>query len=856
MARTIKITDPFARTVEQALEHFGDATALGTKSPLAAPYFLGNCLAAHTPDTPHARGQALKTLLIDAAQHLPAEQRAVLDKSFFQRNTGLNNTAIAQALAMSETTYYRHRASAIEALAHEVNRAVLPPLRTETTRTVDLVGRETQSSAALAALHKNHTVAIVGPNGIGKSALGSELAQYWPQRAFWFTVRPDDPDPFTHFVFALGYFLRQLGQSNTWRQLVADQGVVHPSRVLGLLRHDLHMARDPAPGILICVDDVNVLRDDVQPHAQFVYLLESLHAVTPIVLMGKQVDLPTDLALTLTGLTPADVRRFAPDLREGDAQALQHSTLGNAALLQWSLSLWRLGEPMPAVLRALADARSEEQLLQRLWHRLNEDLRAVLAALCVFRAPAPRDAWPEWKGRIEELVVQSLLHDDGMGGIALAPALCPFVSRRLSETLLTNMHLQAGEILAARGDYTAAAFHFVKSNNPRTAIWLWLTHHELEIGRGHAADARALFGQVDMNTLDPEAQRGLTVLQAEQTLLAGDAETTETLLAQYVWPSTHALTPWARQLMGDALERQGRIEQAAANYRDALLALDAQQPRVVRHAIGLHVKHGYLFINRTPDLAQARRDANLALWRAHNFAGHVAQESGQYDTALAQYTNALAFAEQVNDPVALARTHQHLGALFVRMGRADSAIHHLQQALTIDDTIGDPMNKLFDLLNLSSAFVVGRRHEDALTVAVDGLSLAREMKHGFLSSGFTASAGEASFYLGRLDDAERYSLACLHEEEEVFRPLALTVLAWVRQAQHDLNGAEKLLTQAITNAHDIDDVYAEAAAWKSLGEIQIQRGADARPAFEQARSKFQQLGLVQEVAALEILFSR
>ena len=858
MARTIKITDPFARTVEHALEHFGDPMTLGTLSPLAAPYVLGKHLTPTVADTPRARGQTLQTLLMETAQVLPTEQRALLDVSFFRRDASLNNTGVARVLDMAETTYYRHRASAIEALAHEVNRAVLPPLRTEVPRTTELVGQDDVMRTALITLGTGNLIALIGPAGIGKSALGAALAARWSGRAFWFTLRPDDADVFTHVVFALGYFLRQLGFAHTWRQLVADGGRVHEPRVLGLLRHDLHTAQIQSQPVLICLDEMNVLRNDIESHIQLSRTIDALRGVAPMVLMGQHVDISCDTVIPLEGLNLESTQALTPGMSRADATALHRVTHGNPTLIRLAQHLRTTGEPMADVLRILADTPSIELLLQRLWGRLHDEERAASAALCVFRTGAPRDAWPQWQTQLNGLGERGLLTDDGMGGVALIPAMRMFVRQRLSDDTVIALHQQTGELLAARGEYTEAAFHFVHGQKPNVAIWLWLNHHELEIGHGHAADARALFSRIDIDRLDDATKRGLAVLRAEQLLLAGDAEPAEMQLAQHTWPADHALTPWARQLLGDALERQGRIDQAATQYREALLSLDTIESRAHRQGVGIHVRRGYLFVNRLPNLSEAQRDADLALWRAHNFSGHVAQESGRYDVALNQYKAALTLAEHANDQIVLARTHQHLGALYVRMGRADSAIESLHIALQIDDTIGDPMNKLFDLLNLSSAYVVAQRYEDALVHAVDGLSLAREIGHGFLVSGLNASAGEASFYLNRLDDAEQFALACVREEEEAFRPLALTVLAWVRQAQNDLDAAVGLLQQAIASAQAIDDDYAEAAAWKSLGDVRTAQthAADAHAAYDCARKLFHALGLQAEVTAIELVLAK
>src|SRR5512144_967080 len=119
--KSTKAGDAFLLAVEQALEKISDPDALGRLSPLAAPYFMGNLLAGADHTTPAQRGLALASSMRAAAQQLGEENLRVLNISFFERKPTLNNTGVARVLGMSEATYYRHRAAAIEALAHAFN---------------------------------------------------------------------------------------------------------------------------------------------------------------------------------------------------------------------------------------------------------------------------------------------------------------------------------------------------------------------------------------------------------------------------------------------------------------------------------------------------------------------------------------------------------------------------------------------------------------------------------------------------------------------------------------------------------------------------------------------------------------
>jgi len=141
--------------------------------------------------TPIQRGQTLRSALQRATQQLDEEQQKLLTVSFFKRNRYRNNDGVAFELNLTRRTYYRYRGSAIRDTARALIRSVLPPLRLEIPQLRHLVGRDGILAQCRESLAKHESIALLGPGGIGKTALATQLAQDRSQEGcFWFTFRP------------------------------------------------------------------------------------------------------------------------------------------------------------------------------------------------------------------------------------------------------------------------------------------------------------------------------------------------------------------------------------------------------------------------------------------------------------------------------------------------------------------------------------------------------------------------------------------------------------------------------------------------------------------------------------------
>ena len=832
MPKASKTADAFAGAVEQALERIADPAWLGERSPLAAPYFLGAALDAGDALTAVGRGQALRRLLQSAAATLNPETREILDASFFKRKPTLNNAGIALSLNKSEATYYRNRVAAIDALARQVNTQAAPPLRPESPSRVEMIGRAATTAQALAALALGESVSLTGAGGLGKTTLASAVAAGWPgglRRVFWHTIRPGLNDQAASLIFSLGYFLRGLDAPNTWRQLVADGGATPAARALGLLRHDLSLLAAQPP--LLCIDEADLLRDETIVHAQALRLMEELQGVAPLLVIGQRPALEARHHLVLTGLGDADIDALLRALGTPPASAEERGrilevTRGSPALLRLYAALRRAGDAPATLLTQLAKAPSIELLLGRIWQRLDPDDRQFLGELATFRGAAPADAWADANTRGERLGPLELIRDDGRGGIYAPEYALAFIRQRAPAEARPALHLFAAEARETRGEITEAAYHLLQARQPAAAVWLWLDHFRQERALGRGPAAAALFAEVsDADLPDEDDRRALALIRAELSMLTGDGEAVEGEIGAAKWPRTHPLTPRARQLMGDALAMQGRLDQAVQAYREGIAGL-AGQPAA--REVDLRVRMGHLALNRMRDPQAAREQAILAQIKALEFLGEVDEDALRFLEARERYASALALAETVAFG-AVARWHAHgsLGRVCWKLGDLDASAAHLNEAIALARAAGDVSAPLYHLINLTACHIQAGRYDDALAAARDGLGLAESLRHAYLIAGLSSNAGEACCKLGRWDEAERYAMMALRQEEAAMQPYAAMVLGMVERGRGRPERAASAFRSALQAAQDSQDAFAEAAARKeleSLGQLVNPKG--------------------------------
>jgi Flp pilus assembly protein TadD len=132
----------------------------------------------------------------------------------------------------------------------------------------------------------------------------------------------------------------------------------------------------------------------------------------------------------------------------------------------------------------------------------------------------------------------------------------------------------------------------------------------------------------------------------------------------------------SRLLLADTLLRQGQMDEAIQQYREALrLSPTAQIHNSLGYALG---RTGH-FEEAASELREAiRLDPTSAA--AHDNLGNVLQGLQQAEQAVAEYKEALRLPSGGN----LAAIHSDLGVAFATLGRRDEAIQQFRAAVALD----------------------------------------------------------------------------------------------------------------------------------------------------------------------------
>jgi len=153
------------------------------------------------------------------------------------------------------------------------------------------------------------------------------------------------------------------------------------------------------------------------------------------------------------------------------------------------------------------------------------------------------------------------------------------------------------------------------------------------------------------------------------------------------WPIIGRAAPSAAGYynLGNALVKQGRIDEAIESYQQAL-QLDPSYP-VAHYGLGnTFAQQGKLEDAKHHLRGAVRLDPNFA--EAHNNLGNALARLGELRDAIEHFRKALEL-----DPV-LAETHFNLGNALVQTGHLEEAIGHLQRAVKINPRYAEAHHNL------------------------------------------------------------------------------------------------------------------------------------------------------------------
>ncbi|UCG22601.1 MAG: tetratricopeptide repeat protein [Chloroflexota bacterium] len=888
-----KRSTSFYEQVRLALNNFQDPLWLGEYSPLAAPYFLGAALKqSPAGDTPQGRGEVLRLQLQSATEtlwpgSLPVDKDALvaavdeerqqygnkgamyhyllLELRYFRRYfyprshpRAEREVELRDYLGVGRGPYFNHLKAARQSLGDALLSLLRPSFRLEqpVLRSEALIAREHLIQQCVVDLKAGKTVAINGMGGVGKTSLGAAVAEQWSaQPVFWFTFRPTFNDQLSSLLFSLGNYLHLRGASGLWLQLVADKGKVENyDLALALLRGDLH-ALPQAP--LLCFDETDHLQEDPEKpgsgQIQIREFLNGLHGLVSTLFIGQQDLLTADVHHNLEGLTLQQVVTFLTEAQvpfaPADVPHLHAYTGGNPRLLKLCAALLEEGRALSEIITETPGVPALQALLERLWRRLGADARQMLLRLAVFRSPAPDDAWPDPELALKRLVEQHIVQRDGYGGVSLLPIIRDLLyddRQRFPAELHEQYHLEAAGIRAARGEYTAAAWHYSQGGEAALAVQVWFPHRNSEVMHGQAAAALAIFQQMSVRRLGEAESRALALLRAELYELTGEVEKGLTELEATEWSADSMVTADALLLRGHFLNALGRAPDALQTYEEGMSALVHLLRQLARFRYQGSITHV-----QQRQMKEAWKEARLAQYEAEHLQGLVQDEQGQFDEAYLYYQRALALARSVKHEPGIAKSSRELAVLLSRQAKLEEARNYAEEASAYYEHTGDRFG-LETMHNvLAAIYFQAGQYEKAIEIAEIALLFFEEARMPYWASTTGATLAEAYFEVENLDKAEEIALKVLRIEEPHSHPYALFTIGRVRQARQDLELAERYFQQSLDIAQQNGDKFMEAYAWQALGKIYREQGQEeaSQNALMEALGQFEALEIAPEIEA-------
>ena len=126
---------------------------------------------------------------------------------------------------------------------------------------------------------------------------------------------------------------------------------------------------------------------------------------------------------------------------------VQQFTEGNPRLLELYAALRHAGEEVGDVWR-LPRKSAAGPLFNRLWRRLDDQQRQLLATLSVYRTAVPRGVWSGDESAAADLIARGLIKSDLAGGIALLPFTRELVYVTLNGDRRAQLHRAAAHVLS------------------------------------------------------------------------------------------------------------------------------------------------------------------------------------------------------------------------------------------------------------------------------------------------------------------------------------------------------------------------------------------------------------------------
>lgn len=871
----------FDATLNETLKHYTDADWLGNNVSLATPYFLGRFLhSVRNPDSPGGLGRALQAVVAEAADSLwpgplPQSQQGLLAavareradmgnegaryryllldirylRRYFPPSAAPNQVnAMPDYLGVSKTRFFEHLKEARESLGQALLKIVQPGLRLEQpVPSGAIVGRGELLERCLTGLENGRSVTLSGASGVGKTTLGSGIAQEWGRdkldsAVYWYTFRPGLNDNLDSLIFTLAHFLSTIGCANLWLQIAANEGKVgSPEQTLGFLREDFQCAAEKR--VLLCFDEVDILYgpdgDGQQgAHRQLVEFLRSLAALAPTLLIGQRGIIDTDLHQVVPPLTvhqTGGLLERANLASRVTAEQLHHLTDGNPRLIELYLALYESGDD-------LTQSPAVEPIFGRLWNRLSTEEKEVLATLATFRSFAPVNEWAGEAG-FSNLNARNLLKFDASGGVALLPVFQKLVYEALPAHRRHYAHRLAAAVRGQHGRYTDAAYHLWMAEQYELAVDLWYNHQDFEIAQGQTAAAYHIFCGDKAVELAGRSGKKLTLIQNRLNLLLGEGQMVLERMEAFNWQPKEAETADALQQWAEAYYITGDTESALGRYSQAIDFLSDLPSQL----IFLHQKRGQMFIGRAETNA-ARREIDQAEYELEIFKGLLDMAQGQFLDAQSHFQAARQLAQSFDDEKWCAKSNKYLAMAFGNYGDIGKAHEYAQQAMDYFERVGDRLQIEGLRAELAGYYLNSGRFAEVIEPGEQALAFFENIQHQQWIGYLCSNLAEAYFETGQMETAEAYANRALASGNPRVQPYVYYTLGLIYQARDAFSEAGNYFQEGIDLAEQAEERFIAAYLYRAYGRMLLESGnEEGQIKIENAMKLFSELAMQHEI---------
>jgi tetratricopeptide (TPR) repeat protein len=315
-------------------------------------------------------------------------------------------------------------------------------------------------------------------------------------------------------------------------------------------------------------------------------------------------------------------------------------------------------------------------------------------------------------------------------------------------------------------------------------------------------------------------------------------------LAQVDWLDQSRLAVRVYELRGQFLTAIKEEEAALTSYAHGISTI----AELMRQQLDLHHCRSVLYLNHRA-VEQAKQEALLGECALLILQGRLDEAAGHYQDALLSWEKALLIARRTGDEIKIIEASRLLGWIYGRLEQLEEALPYYNLAIQTYERRGDHLHAARTRNNLAAAMLQNRQWAAALDTAKQAYTFLKAARDEQFIASTAINLAEAAFEMGDLAIALHYAYEALDAEDDFVYPYAHFELGRIKQAQGDLAAAEAHLAESLRFARQYEDKNRMAYALRELGRCHraMNRRSEAEAEIREAIRLFEGMQLTQEV---------